>query len=187
MMVQLGIYPGVGGLMIELVVSWSPPVGLRIRVCVLFLQFLLDVSCCLWICLLVWVNFGSASYWLCSNMIGTTMEFGNKFHLTLHLPEGENGAAYMQHLHQSRWARESKSLYYHLLLHPHHLIMIGWKFNLFTFYLHWLGIGISIWSLLCQCNLDILMVASVLACMYLSWCPRWMDAKCLVSVLCVLF
>ena len=108
----------------------------------------------------MWVDFGSAGYWLCSNMIGTTMEFGNKFHLTLHLPEGENGAAYMQHLHQSRWARESMSMDNHLLLR-HHLIMIEWSLNTFTFYLQVLGIGISILGLFSywHCYFDILMLA----------------------------
>ena len=160
---------GCGGPMIELVEPWSPPVGLSSRVCVLFLQFLLNVSCYLWICLLVWVNFGSVGYWLCSTMIGTTMEFGHKFHWTLHLLGGENGAAYMQHLHQSRWARESMSMDNHLLLR-HHLIMIEWSLNTFTFYLQVLGIGISILSLFNYClyYLVILMLAGLLVCLFMS-------------------
>ena len=113
---------GYGGLIKELVESWSPLVVISSRICVLILRFLLGVSCLLWVCLLLWVNFGCVGYRLHSNMIGTTMEFGHKFHWTLHLSKGENGAASMQHLHQSRWARESKSLDNHLLLH-HHLIM----------------------------------------------------------------
>ena len=102
-------------------------------------------------------------------MIAMSMEFGHKFHWTLQLPGGENGAASMQHLHQSRWARESMSLDNHLLLH-HHLIMIELSFNTFTFYLHVLGIGISILSLFnyCLCYPDILMVPGLLVCMYLS-------------------
>ena len=123
MMVQLVFYLGVGGPMIEPVESWSPPVVLRSRICVFILKFPLGVSCYPWVCLLLWVNFGCVGYWLSSNMIGTLLEFGHKFHWTLHLPGGENGAADMQHLHQSRWARESMSLDNHLLLHSH-LIMI---------------------------------------------------------------
>ena len=90
------------------------------------------------------------------------MEIGHKLHWTLHLLGGENEAAYMQHLHQSWWARKSMSLDNHFLLHSH-LIMIEWMFNLFIFYLQWLGINISIWSLFWRCCLDILIVASVLA------------------------
>ena len=178
-------YLGLGGPKIELVESWFP-VDVS-RLCVLSLKFLRCVIWYLWVCLLLWVNFVCVGCWLSPTKICTSMKFVRKLHWPPHLPGGEIEAADMQHLHQSRWARESKSLYYHLLLHPHHLIMIGWKFNPFTFYLHWLDIGISIWSLLCLCCLDILMVASVLACMYLSWCLEWMDAECLVSVFFALF
>ena len=123
MIVKLEFYLGLWGLMVDLVEFWSPLVSVKSRICVLVLKFLLGVSYYLWVCLTLWVNFGCVDFWLNSNMIGTTMEFGNKFHWTLHLPVGENGAAYVQHLHQSRWARDSKSLDNHLLLH-HHLIMI---------------------------------------------------------------
>ena len=64
-------------------------VVLSSRICVLILRFLLGVSCLLWVCLLLWVNFGCVGYRLHSNMIGTTMEFGHKFHGTLHLSKGE--------------------------------------------------------------------------------------------------
>ena len=97
------------------------------------------------------------------------MEFGNKYHLTLHLPEGENGAAYMQHLHQSQWARESMSMDNHLLLR-HHLIMIEWSLNTFTFYLQVLGIGNSILSLFNYYLYYpvLLMLAALLVCMFMS-------------------
>ena len=91
-------------------------------------------------------------------MIFLPMEFGHKLQRTLHLHEGENGAADVQHLHQSRWARESKSLDNHLLL-PCHLVMIRWKTNSLAVYLQRIRIGIIVWSLVC--NLYILMLAGI--------------------------
>ena len=137
--------------------------------CVLTLKFLVCVSCFLLYCLLLWVNFVCVGCCLSPNMICFFMEFGHKLHCTrCLLGGGEFGAANMQHWHQSRWARESKSLDNHLLLH-FHLIMINWMVNPFTFYLQWLGIGTNIWSLFCQCCYVILMVASVLTLIYLFW------------------
>ena len=145
--------------------------------CVLSLKFLRCVIWYLWVCLLLWVNFVYVGCWLSPTMICTSMKFVHKLHWPPHLLGGEIEAADMQHLHQSRWARENKSLYYHLLLHPHHLIMIGWKYNPFTFYLHWLGIDISTWSLIC--TLDILMLADMFYTYVLvmgQWYAPWMES-----------
>ena len=134
MIAKQGLYLGQGGPIVEIVVSWSPPVGVRSRVDVLFLELFIFVTCYQWVCLILWVNFVYVGCWLLSNMILCPMEFGHKLHRSFHLLGGENVAANMQHLHQSRWARESMSLDNHLLLH-HHLIMIELSFNTFTFYL----------------------------------------------------
>ena len=177
MMLKSELYLGLRGPMVELMKSWSPLVSVSSSMCVLSLKFLMCVSCYLCFLLFLWVNFVCVGCWLSPTMICTSMKFVHKLHWPPHLQGGEIDAADMQHLHQSRWARESKSLDNHLLLH-HHLIMIELSFNTFTFYLHVLGIGISILSLFnyCLCYPDILMVpAGLLVCMYLSkglwlWC-----------------
>ena len=165
MIAKQDLYLGQGGPIVEIVVSWSPPVGVRSRVDVLFLELFIFVSCYQWVCLILWVNFVYVGCWLLSNMILCLMEFGHKLHRSFHLLGGENVAANMQHLHQSWWARESKSLDNHLLL-LFHLVMLEGKTSSLIFYLQLLGIGINILS--CVCCLVSLMLIGILMPMYCS-------------------
>ena len=140
---MLGLYLGLGGPMIELVESWYPLVDVRCRKCVLFLKFLICGFYYMLFYLSLWVNFVCVECWLHSYMIFIPMEFGHKFQRTFHLVGGENEVAIMQHYRQSWWAQESKSLENHLLLF-YHSIIIEWKTDSLTSYLHWLGIRIDI-------------------------------------------
>ena len=176
MMLKSELYLGLRGPMVERMKSWSPLVSVSSSMCVLSLKFLMCVSCYLCFLLFLWVNFVCAGCWLNSYMIFLPMEFGHKLHGSPHLLGGEIGAAYMQHLHQRRWARESMSLDNHLLLHSY-MIMIEWMFNLFTFYPQWLGIGISIWSLFWCCCLVILVVAGVLVYVFFHGVPGYVSVQ----------
>ena len=141
------------------------------------------MSCQLWFCLILWVNFICDGCWVSSNKICITMEFGYKFHWALHLLEGENRAVIMQHLYQSRWSWESKSLDNHLLL-QFYANMIEWMFNSLTLYLQWLDIDISIWSLLCNYYLDILIFV---VCWFVCIYPGAMVASVAVNAKCLYY
>ena len=160
MSLKLEHYQSLGVSLVVLLVSWSPLLVIRIRICILFLKFLLRLSCMVYLSLILQVNFVLCGSWLPVTMSCTLMEFDLKFQQFRHLLGGDCGAAFnWQHLHQGGWARESTSLDNHpLLLYP--WLMTDWKLSFFTIYLQWLGIGISfcVWCVSYLVNLLLLVV-----------------------------
>ena len=56
-MLKMGHYLGFGGPMVVSMESWSPLLGVRSKVCVLVMRVFWLVSCWLWSCLSLQVNF----------------------------------------------------------------------------------------------------------------------------------
>ena len=146
-MIKMEHYLGSGVPMVVFMESWSPLLVFRSMFCVLVVKVLKLVSCWLCSCLSLQVNFVWVGCWFPFIMISIPLEFILKFQRFPHLLGGECGAAYMQHLHQGGWARESASLYNHPLLR-YHLIMMD-ELNLITINLHWLGSAVFL--VICFC------------------------------------
>ena len=157
MRVKLELYRIFREAMVELLESWSPLLDFRCRICGLINKLTLWVPCCLFFCILLWVNYVCAKCWSVHIMVSIPLEFVYNLYRFLHLLEVIVELLMLQHLHQGGWARESTSLDNHPQLRYPLIIMI-WKLSILVCSLvACIGLGMlspsSTWPLFCCVSL----------------------------------